>query len=750
MRGTFVLSVAVAQLATAQASGPASAPPVAVRDLIGMTLFGSDPHNGGIETDTQLRSPDGAHLAVLLQRGNLARNTVDYTLVVFRTADARRAPRPDTVASLASASNDPAISGVRWLADNRTLAFLGGPPREPAQVYTVDITNHTLARLTHSATGVTWFEIAPVGEPVIYQQRGAIDTSRYAAMRAHGFTVPSNVWVSDLIAGDWVDQTAKWHVLHPTSYRLARGGSDAPLTLPDSTTGHRQCEVGSDYGLPVSPRGGALLIVCRPHPRPVAWDAYRNASYRRWVDKFGDYGRELVRLDLTTGEARVVWSAPLPDDASFAWAPDGRSLLVANALLPLMDADSARRATQRMAAEIDVGTGAITVVAPRDSLVVQGWDGRSGIVELAIAPESWMVSGTTPRLYYRKAGRGWTDVPASEAAAAAGPRFIIDQGANTPPRLALVDPKTHATHLLLDPNPGLLAARRFGRVEVFHWTTKQGNTFVGGLYYPPDRVPGRRYPLVIQTHGFDSTHFAPGGVFTTDQAAQPLAAAGILVLQTERQVGGDKAAAFEAMETPAEGPFYQEVYEGAIDALDGRGLIDRGRIGLQGFSRTCFYTLYFLTHSSYPLAAADIADGVDYSYVQSLAFVMNEDKVNGGRPWGATQAAWLERASGFRLDRVTAPLRVTALQPFSLLSEWEPYAGLLLQDKPTELVYIPDGAHVLVKPWERLTSQQGVVDWWRFWLQGYEDPDPAKADQYARWHTLRAQRDSSALSSSSR
>src|SRR5205823_13355164 len=103
-------------------------------------------------------------------------------------------------------------------------------------------------------------------------------------------------------------------------------------------------------------RGGALLIVCRPHPRPVAWYAYRNASYRRWVDKFGDYGRELVRLDLTTGEARVVWGAPLPDDASFAWAPDGRSLLVANALLPLMDADSARRATQRMAARSEEHT----------------------------------------------------------------------------------------------------------------------------------------------------------------------------------------------------------------------------------------------------------------------------------------------------------------------------------------------------------------------------------------------------------
>jgi dipeptidyl aminopeptidase/acylaminoacyl peptidase len=202
------------------------------------------------------------------------------------------------------------------------------------------------------------------------------------------------------------------------------------------------------------------------------------------------------------------------------------------------------------------------------------------------------------------------------------------------------------------------------------------------------------------------------------------------------------------METPAEAPFVQAVLEAAIDTLDARGLIDRGKVGMQGFSRTCFYTLYFLTHSSFPIAAADITDGVDYNYFQTLAFVDNDDKINGGPPWGPTHAAWVERTSGFRLDRVTAPLRVTAIQPYSLLQEWEPYVGLLLQHKPVELVYLPDGAHVLVKPWERLTSQQGAVDWWRFWLQGYEDPNPTKADQYARWRQLRVQRDSSAALSS--
>ena len=54
------------------------------------------------------------------------------------------------------------------------------------------------------------------------------------------------------------------------------------------------------------------------------------------------------------------------------------------------------------------------------------------------------------------------------------------------------------------------------------------------------------------------------------------------------------------------------------------------------------------------------------------------------------------------------------------------------------MIYIPDGAHILEKPWDRMISQQGNVDWFCFWLKGEEDPDPAKAEQYKRWHSLRA------------
>jgi hypothetical protein len=57
--------------------------------------------------------------------------------------------------------------------------------------------------------------------------------------------------------------------------------------------------------------------------------------------------------------------------------------------------------------------------------------------------------------------------------------------------------------------------------------------------------------------------------------------------------------------------------------------------------------------------------------------------------------------------------------------------------KPAEMVLLQDGAHQLVRPWDRLVSQEGNEDWFRFWLKGEEDPNPAKAEQYARWRKLR-------------
>ena len=90
------------------------------------------------------------------------------------------------------------------------------------------------------------------------------------------------------------------------------------------------------------------------------------------------------------------------------------------------------------------------------------------------------------------------------------------------------------------------------------------------------------------------------------------------------------------------------------------------------------------------------------------------------------------------MDKVETPLQVVALDNHqSLMGMWEPYAALRYLQKPVDLIVIPDSEHVMTNPGERMTSQGGTVDWFRFWLKGEEDPDPAKAEQYKRWRELR-------------
>jgi len=111
--------------------------------------------------------------------------------------------------------------------------------------------------------------------------------------------------------------------------------------------------------------------------------------------------------------------------------------------------------------------------------------------------------------------------------------------------------------------------------------------------------------------------------------------------------------------------------------------------------------------------------------------------VIGAPPFGNGLSFWLRNSPGFLLDKVQTPLQIQALSPNSILGEWQWFEGLKRLGKPVDMLYLPTGIHILVRPWDRMASQQGTVDWFCFWLKGEEDPDPTKADEYARWRELR-------------
>jgi hypothetical protein len=423
-------------------------------------------------------------------------------------------------------------------------------------------------------------------------------------------------------------------------------------------------------------------------------------------------------------------------------------VVISGAFLPLDVTDASELAVRKRQAfviEVDPANGTFLKISNKP-LIAAHWNASSN--ELFLRPP--YRNPETGKAVYRKSGTKWTEEATDTGHVDAGhPEITLEQGLNSPPKIFASDAADQKKHLILDLNPQFQDFE-FGRVERVTWKTKDGHEVEGGLYYPPNYKPGIRYPLVIQTHAFSKDEFWINGPWNSAFAAQPLAAHGIVVLQVGSAT--EKGADLRVWRTPGEAPWQMGKYEGAIDYLDGLGIIDRTRVGIIGFSRTVYGVEYTLTHSRYHFSAATAADGFDGGYVQYLVNPYSKADyytVNGGGPVRPTLELWLQNSPSFTVDRLHTPIRLEAYRNLSsVIGNWEWYAKLVLLDRPVDLIYLPGGAHVLVKPWERLTSQQGNVDWFCFWLKDEVDSDPSKREQYERWRRMREQQDSPTLEGS--
>ena len=459
------------------------------------------------------------------------------------------------------------------------------------------------------------------------------------------------------------------------------------------------------------------------------------------AEKSGDSTNTVRRfslLDLATRAVTPLFDAPADERKSaFRWTTDGQSIVVSGAYLPfdaIEEAENLRRKTSSYIVEVKLPSRRYTIVSEKD-LKVSRWDPISQRIELE-NPYPWKPQA--PATYQRDA-EGWreTNLQVMNGSKPDPLEFTLEEGFNVAPRIFVRDPSRGRTELLLNLNPQF-SELQFGREEIVQWASTDGHSMKGGLYFPVGYVPGNRYPLVIQTHGFRPERFWPDGPWHSAFAAQALAGKGIFVLQIGE--GNEPEREREASNTSEEAPREMAAYEGAIDDLDRRGWIDATRVGIIGFSRTVYHVGYTLTHSRYRFRAATLADGIDggyFQYILATNFAPDTYLINGGRPSREKLPSWFASAPGFNTENVEAPVRIEGYGSFAYLSGWEWYRRMAEQKKPVEYIFLPEAQHLLVKPWERLTSQEGNVDWFAFWLKGEESGDAGKRVEYERWRKLR-------------
>ena len=712
-----------------------------VTDVIQMTRWVSPADtsgfSGGSRDSVGLFSPDGRQFVVVLEKGNVERNTNDYSLLLFQTREAFEKPKPRVLVTMSSSSNRAAIKDVKWLSDSKTLVFLGENPRQTPEVYSFNIPTSHLARLTDHRTPIEAFDANEDGSVIVYEadlpSHKTLDTEE---TRRNGVVITTQ-YVSDLLTGD-CNELQKTASIYKGLFVERRGQKPAKVTTRDF--------ILDIFPVSISPDGHYAVLPMYLAKVPGSWSAYEDRLLHPYIVAAQELGRPSNVLQYMLLDTKSLRITPLVDapiswhDNGFSWIEAGTSVVLSGTYLPLdvaAIADLEARKKHTFVAEVNIPSGKITEITGA-ALSVASWDEKSRTLSLAS-------EATGERILYEKKNSAWTQVKTPERSKinVDAVDVRLEQDMNTPPRIFVMDGETRRKKLLLDLNPQFDRIQ-FGKVDTVEWTATDGHEVAGELYLPANYTPGMRYPLVIQTHGFNKTRFLIDGPYSSAFAAQPLAATGFVVLQ----VGGSSHPGEDAqyMNTPEEAPREMAAYEGAIDYLSERGLIDRSRVGLIGFSRTVFYVEYTLTHSKYPFVAAIVADGFDGGYMNSILWggqKENYSSVMGGAPFGASLASWLTNSPGFNLDKVIAAVRIEYYGSSGPLEGWQAFSGLSELGKPVDFVWLPFGTHLLVKPWERFTSLQGSVDWFAFWLSQKENRSPSNTRQYARWEKLRILRDRS-------
>src|ERR1700694_962024 len=187
------------------------------------------------------------------------------------------------------------------------------------------------------------------------------------------------------------------------------------------------------------------------------------------------------------------------------------------------------------------------------------------------------------------------------------------------------------------------------------WRSSDGYEEDGVLTYPPDYVPGRKYPLVVWLHG-GPNESATSGFSDFNQLA---ANRGYIVFGPNYRGSIDLGSALvrAIYDDPNVGPS-RDVLEG-IAAVERLGSVDSSRIGVSGWSYGGMLTFWLETHVQTFKAAvsgAGVADlVVDYAIADDIDYstIMFKSSITPFR--GHALSLWREQSAISYADKARTP-----------------------------------------------------------------------------------------------
>lgn len=709
-------------------------------------------------------NPQGDRLAYMVKSPNLATNENDVSLYVRSLSE-----HGSTSSKLLVTT--PNVSQIIWLADGRRIAALS-PVHGRIGIVLFDTESGKEEVLASSHKDIEEYSIDSNGDTVVYAIREAeiAGADRSDSDQAEGYRIPQD-GVSSLTLV-WRSERMPYKLR--VQRRLPNGTWSVPaavvLRSPFSGKALPTVSMSLRFSLSLSPNGLNLLLNIADIDMAKGTEVDGGDLPRLWKESPTYLRRRssggliwiTVLHDLVTGRTSMPF--PTPGAAGAAhWAPDGSAFyVVANAPVG-SDAEAHDEETNPTPGKpwhlwrVELKSSRTDQILPDITRASQAilWVENDKIgVRTGANQITTLVRGKSRWLELAEMNVSPDTASTSSDLASNGYFTALDyQRTDTPPTLLIFKEDGKIPWATIKLNP-IFDEIQLASARPFHWKMLDGTDVSGTLLIPSDYQANKRYPLVIQTKPQQSDFVCDAGQSHFPSfAPQPMASQGLLYLSFSADNGFTKHFPKGYPGGIGEAVFYTDIWDSAVRELTRLNIIDPSKVGIIGFSRSGWYTEFALFRGTTRFAAATAADNVQFNlegywHTNTQPAILSSDAMYGGPPYGASLESWMKYSISFNLDKIHTPLLLEVMgygvaddkigsSPLNLSSRYEITTGLNRLKRPVELYYYPTEQHQPDHPRARLASLQRNIDWYRFWLQGYERPSPEDPGQYNRWRQMR-------------
>lgn len=621
-------------------------------------------------------SPDGKRVAFIRSIPNFKTDKSETRLMVVEVASR---------ALKAISDGKIFVSAPRWAPSGASIAYVSQGSNKQDQVFVVPFHGGKPHQITHSRHGVQQFAWSPSGDRIAFVTPD--DDPNQAAIDRH----------DDLFEiGDDGYQIS--HVAVPSHLWIvaSKGGTARRLTTgPWSVLENAAPFVGG--------------------PSDPSWSADgRSIAFARQANAHNSNSdmSQIAVVSVTTGAVKALTeSARYEYQPLFGSPSNSIAYLRPHGPTPLSVMDV--YLTHGPQGDVDLTTN-----LDRDITAFSWTPGREDLILLGN-------EGVRARLWKRTALDGQTRQlklgelsPSEFNVGKTGAIAFVASTATTPPELYVQENPATSPRRLTDFNDELRKLS-YGKVTELTWTAPDGEKCDGVLTYPVGYLSGRRYPLVVFSHG--GPEAASLAQFTgneSDLLRQPLAAKGYVFFEPNYR-GSDNLGNHHEhgiYKDPGEGPA-SDVLSGlaAVEALD---IVDQSHISVAGHSYGGFMTAWLISHD-HRWRSAVIADGaVDWKDTYNLTSVGNmawaRDSL-GGTPWDPESAELYRSGSPISYaNQITTPTFIisgTADETVPITESFDLYHALRASHVPVKFVGVPGAHHTPDDPVRYVRFNELMLQW---------------------------------------